>query len=106
VKWDGLAFSTSTHSYLRALLYYFETTLFLATTLSLADIHRDHLDKYHEIIFRIQAYQAAAALDPRVGWQHFERHYIFQSVEESKRIVWRMDYKRTLLHNPMEMPTQ
>jgi hypothetical protein len=58
----------------------------------------DHLEKYHTIIFRIPAYQAATALDSRVKWGHFERNYTPQSVAETKRIVrhlWETEYKKT-----------
>jgi hypothetical protein len=57
----------------------------------------DHLDKYHAMIFRIPAYRAATALDPRVKWGYFERNYAPQSVEESKRVVrnlWETEYKQ------------
>jgi hypothetical protein len=43
------------------------------------------LAKYHTIIFRIPAYQAATALYHRVKWGHFERNYIPKFVEESKK---------------------
>jgi hypothetical protein len=68
----------------------------------------DHVDKYHEIVCRIPAYQAATALDPGVKWGYFERNYTSQSVEETKRVVrtlWETEYKRAPPAGESAQPT-